>query len=125
MFEQLLLHLVGDYVTQTDWMANEKTKQDAAASAHAVVYALPFLLLSPSFLAFAVILSTHYLIDRYRLARYVVFAKNWTTNRALRWADCSGTGYPSATPPWLAVWLLIIADNTMHLCINYAALRWL
>ena len=123
--EQLLLHLVGDYVTQTDWMANEKTKKSLAAAAHAVVYSTPFLLLSPSMQAFIVILATHYLIDRYRLARYVVFAKNWVTNRKLKWSDCSATGYPALVPPWLAVWLMIIADNTMHLCINYAALRWL
>ncbi len=32
------------------------------------------------------------------------------------------TGYPSATPAWLAVWLLIIADNTLHLLINHYAL---
>lgn len=125
MMEQLLLHLIGDYVTQTDWMASEKTKRNTAAATHAVVYSLPFLLLSPSALAFAVILVSHYFIDRYRLARYVVFAKNWVTNPSLRWADCSGTGYPGATPPWLAVWLMIIADNTLHLSINYAALRWL
>ena len=122
---QLLLHLIGDYITQTDWMAKNKTKSHAAAGAHALVYSLPFLLLSPSVLAFAVILGTHFVIDRYRLARFVVFAKNWTTNRALTWADCSGTGYHKDDPPWLAVWLLIVADNTLHLAINYAALRFL
>lgn len=123
--EQLLLHLIGDYLTQTDWMAQEKTKRNLAAGAHAVVYSVPFLLLSPSLAAFAVILVTHYLIDRYRLARFVVYVKNWATNPALRWEACKATGYPEATPAWLAVWLMIIADNTMHLCINYAALRWL
>lgn len=123
--EQILLHLIGDYVTQTDWMATEKTKQDKAAIAHELVYTTPFLLLSPSFLAFLMIGLSHYLIDRYRLARYVVFAKNWITNRELKWVDCSATGYPASVPAWLSVWLLIIADNTMHLTINYAALRWL
>ena len=123
--EQLLLHLIGDYVTQTDWMATEKTRKNAAAVAHAVVYSLPFMLLTDSLPALLTICLTHLWIDRYRLARYVVFAKNWATNRNLKWADCSATGYPSTTPAWLAVWLLIITDNTMHLCINYAALRWL
>lgn len=123
--EQLLLHLVGDYLTQTDWMAKEKTKRNLAAAVHAGVYGLPFLMLAPSALALFVIVFTHYLIDRYRLARYAVFAKNWMTDRSLRWADCSTTGYHKDTPPWLAFWLLIIADNTIHLCINYAALRWL
>lgn len=123
--EQLLLHLIGDYVTQTDWMAREKTQQNRAAALHAFVYGLPFLLLTQSGWALFVIVYTHFLIDRYRLARYVVFAKNWLTDRSLRWEDCNTTGYHKDTPPWLAFWLLIIADNTMHLCINYAALRWL
>lgn len=90
-----------------------------------MVYSLPFLLLAPSALAFATILGTHFLIDHFRAARYLVFAKNWVTDCSLRWADCSATGYHKDTPPWLAFWLMIIADNTMHLCINYAALRWL
>lgn len=123
--EQILLHLIGDYITQTDWMATEKTKRITPAIVHASVYSLPFLLLSPSLAAILVIWGTHFLIDHYRLARYVVFAKNWATNHSLRWADCSATGYHKDTPPWLAFWLLIIADNTLHLCINYGALRWL
>ena len=123
--EQLILHLVGDYVTQTHWMAIRKTQCSKAAAAHAIVYSLPFLLLAPSTLAFAVILSTHFLIDRYRLARYVVFAKNWVTSPAVRWSECSGTGYHESNPAWLSVWLMIAADNTMHLAINYGALRWL
>lgn len=123
--EQLLLHLVGDYLTQTDWMAKEKTKQSLAALTHASVYSAPFALLTSSGAALLVIWVTHFLIDRFRLARYVVFAKNWSTDRSLRWADCCSTGYHRDTPPWLAFWLLIIADNTIHLCINYAALRWL
>ncbi len=123
--EQALLHLIGDYITQTDWMATEKTKRTWAAFCHATVYSLPFFLLTQSPLAVFVIWFTHLIIDRFRLARYVVFAKNWITNTSLTWEDCKGTGYPSATPPWLAVWLMIIADNTLHLTINYAALRWL
>jgi hypothetical protein len=122
---QLILHLIGDYITQTDWMAKNKTKSHVAAAAHALVYSLPFLLLSPSWLAFALILGTHFLIDRYRLARFVVFAKNWSTNRSLTWADCSATGYHKDDPAWLTVWLLIVADNTLHLTINWLALSFL
>lgn len=122
--EQILFHLIGDYITQTDWMATEKTKKTFAAFCHATVYALPFLLIA-SPLAVFVIWITHLLIDRYRLARYVVFAKNWVTNTKLVWSDCQATGYPSQTPIWLSVWLLIIADNTLHLIINYLAIRWL
>jgi hypothetical protein len=42
--EQLILHLLGDYVTQSDWMARNKTKALLPAFWHAAVYSLPFLL---------------------------------------------------------------------------------
>jgi len=123
--DQLVAHAVGDYVLQSDWMANEKTKRSVAALAHVFTYALPFLFLRPSVTALAVIVGTHFMIDRWRLARFVVWAKNFLGPGNPPWALCSGTGYPAGRPPWLAVWLLIIADNVMHVLINGAALRWL
>jgi hypothetical protein len=123
--EQLLLHLIGDYITQTDWMARHKRASVNVAWIHALVYGLPFLLITQSIPALLLIIVSHALIDNYGLARYVVFAKNWLTDRSLTWAECSSTGYPPSVPQWMAVWLLIIADNTLHLCINYAAIRWL
>jgi hypothetical protein len=126
--DQIVLHLVGDYVLQSDWMANEKTKKSLAAFAHAASYTLPFLLLTRSLLALAVIGGTHFVIDRWRLARYVVWAKNFFAPKGFwppPWKDCTGTGYPPDRPAWLAVWLLIIADNTMHLVLNGLALRFL
>lgn len=150
---QLILHLIGDYVTQSDWMANNKTKKTWPALCHSVIYSLPFLFLKPSVLAFSIILGTHFLIDRFRLARFVVWAKNaflcprkelaraahesaagvefcgplpdLTPYDKYRWSNCFGTGYPSETPAWLAVWLLIAADNTLHLAINYFSLACL
>jgi hypothetical protein len=123
--EQLLLHLIGDYVTQTDWMARTKVRASFAAFCHALVYSLPFLLLSPSLTAFAVIAVSHFLIDRYRLARYVAFAKNKATDWHLKWADCRTTGFPCDVPAATAFWLMILIDNAIHLSINYASLRWL
>lgn len=172
--EQLLLHLWGDYLLQSDWMARNKTKANWPAAVHAMLYSLPFLfVLRPTLIAFLVILGTHFFIDRFRLARYVVWAKNWMgpswsrrwvyvcvahnycaeapgSKCAPRWADFdlvkhSGwderqfefsyrpispladcpNGYPVDAPVWLSTWLLIIADNVLHLTINYAALRWL
>lgn len=121
---ELLLHLLGDYVTQTNWMANRKRAHLAPAAIHALVYALPFLLLQPSALGWWIICISHFLIDHFGLARYLVFAKNWVTEPHLRWRDCSATGYPPSTPVWLATWLTIIADNFLHLAINYWCLRW-
>lgn len=123
---QLIFHLLGDYVTQSDWMAQNKTKATWPAFCHATVYSLPFLFIA-SWPAWLVIWSTHLLIDRFRLARYVAFAKNWLAPRSWwhPWVECSGTGYHKDAPPWLAVWLMIAADNTMHLAINYSAILWL
>jgi hypothetical protein len=151
--EQLILHLIGDYLTQSDWMAQNKTNRSWPAFCHAAVYSAPFLLLTTHIPALLSIFGTHFLIDRFRLARYVVWAKNllaprwmWFCDspesihdptdpcdrcdycrkvRTLPWASCTATGYPPDRSSWLAVWLLIIADNTLHLAINYAALRWL
>jgi hypothetical protein len=141
--EQLLLHLLGDYVTQTDWMAQNKTRSKVAALLHAAIYTLPFLLLTQSTPALFCIFFSHYLIDHYRLARYVVFAKNWLTSPhkgdpiSILWSFSSKTGYQTDVPEhlhhiygpnhpmWMATWLMIIADNMLHLGINYACLRWL
>lgn len=123
--EQLILHLIGDYIFQTDWMAKNKTNNIKVAAIHAMVYTLPFLLLTSSVLALLVMFASHTVIDRYRLARYVVYYKNKLTCSGLKWENCSATGYHMETPAWLAVWLMIIADNTLHLAINYTAIRWL
>lgn len=131
--DQLLAHAVGDYILQSDWMANEKTKRSLAALCHVATYALPFLFLRPSWAALAVIVGTHFVIDRWRLARFVVATKNYLLGPALpkmswtsHWHSLNqGTGYPTETPPFLSVWLLIIADNIMHVTINGLALRYL
>lgn len=125
--DQLVAHLVGDYLIQSDWMANEKTKKSIAAAAHAVAYSTPFLLLTRSWSALAVILVTHFIIDRWRLARYVCWAKNWLAPwpGTPAWKLCTATGYPPDRPAWLVVWLLIIADNTLHLLCNGLAIKYL
>lgn len=123
--EQLLLHLIGDYVTQTDWMAREKLRRWSVAWLHALVYALPFAWLAPSWTAWLVIFGSHAVIDRLGLARHLIFLRSRLFNPALRWADCRETGFGPGLPPWKAFWLMVITDNAMHLCINHAALRWL
>ncbi|KTS11039.1 hypothetical protein SB2_07485 [Methylobacterium radiotolerans] len=114
--DQIVAHLVGDYLLQSHWMATRKGQDSLAAFAHATAYSLPFLLLIPGgwpgVVALALIGGTHFLIDRWRLARFVVWAKNGARG------PVTVTGYPDDVPPWLAVWLLIIADNVLHILIN-------
>lgn len=124
--DQLVAHAVGDYVIQSHWMATEKTKHWTPALIHAASYSLPFLLMDASWLAMLVIAGTHAMIDRYRLARWLV----WWRNEFFRpHGDINhlpvGQPFPDDCPPFLGVWLVIIADNVAHVLINAAALRWL
>lgn len=123
--EQLILHLFGDFVTQSDWMAVNKNKRTWPALCHVTLYSLPFFLIgSPA--AVAMIFGTHLLIDRFRLVRYLIFAKNYLLGPNPRppWHECSLTGFHKNMPEWLATWLMIIADATLHLGCNYCALKW-
>lgn len=126
---QLIAHGFGDYGIQSHWMANEKTKHWYAALAHALTYGACFLVLGASWQALIVIVTTHYLIDRYRLAKYVAWAKNQLGPmefRPGREAYGEGkTGYADSVPAWLSVWLMIALDNTIHVAINWWAVsRW-
>ena len=122
----LILHLIGDYVTQTDKLATEKTSRLSMALIHAFIYSIPFwIFLGLSVTAFLVIFLTHAIIDRYRLAKYVIFFRNKLHDWTLKWRDCNKTGFHNSRPEWLTVWLLIITDNTMHLTINYLAIAYL
>lgn len=122
--DQLVAHAIGDYILQSDWMANEKTKRTLAAVAHAATYTLPFVFLTREPTALAFIFGTHLAIDRFRLARFVVWAKNFLSppNAWKPWRECVATGYHESRPAWLSVWLLIIADNVMHVLCNGFAL---
>lgn len=126
--DQLVCHAVGDYVLQSDWMAAQKAtgtdKGMVALLAHVITYTLPFLFVTQNWRALAWILSSHFFIDRYRMARFAVYAKNFMAPRVdwKPWSECDGTGYPKERPPWMAVWLYILADNTLHVICNGLAI---
>lgn len=124
---QLMVHLVSDYVLQSDWMANTKTKQSFACLVHVVLYGLPFLLLTTSWKALLIIVTTHFIIDRWRLARHVSYVKHFLAPKSdwKKWQDCSATGYSQDKPLWMSVWLMIIVDQIMHLTINALAIKYL
>lgn len=154
---QILCHLWGDYILQSYWMAQNKTKSYWAAFVHATVYTSCFVPLLRGhkhwFWLAATIGGTHFVIDRFRLARYLVWMMNWLAPTK-PWFRCPGdgrpywtdvdegigsraevwpfpplwacpTGYPPNVPIWLSSWLLIISDNTLHLTINFIALTYL
>ena len=57
--DQLLAHAVGDYVLQSDWMANHKTSRPFVALVHALTYSIPFTLLNPSLGAWVAVPSDY------------------------------------------------------------------
>lgn len=119
---ETLAHLVGDYVLQSHWMAKAKTSQALPAAIHAATYTACFVPLTRDWRRLAVIGGTHYLIDRYRLARHVAWAKNQVGPKNWR-PEHTATGFSETDPDWLKFWLMIITDNTMHLLINHLALN--
>lgn len=146
----ILAHLFGDYVVQTDHMARHKVKSTEdpggtlEAAQHAALYTACYIPVTRNWKALVVIGGTHYLIDRYRLAKYVVWARNQIAPAESRYKfkdagpfaqkqSAKPYGPESAglyrvspdSPDWLSGWLLFIADNAMHLAINeWAVRRW-
>lgn len=109
---QFVLHLVGDYLIQNDWMAQNKKKLtligELACQIHCITYSLPFLLIG-SPLAVLVIYLTHYAIDRSKFVLWFMKV----------------TGKQDFAKPPMAPWGIISVDNTFHIVCNYAALYFL
>ena len=140
---QLIIHIWADFVlTQGTWIALNKSKVTWAAALHALLYTCCFLVLTQSWQALLVIGVTHFLIDRFSLAKYLIFAKEWVLappGRLPKWEMCHVTGYYDQEcehprrpeyadlkrPLWITVWLYIITDNLLHITINYLALTFL
>lgn len=121
----LLCHLLGDYVFQSHAMAVRKTSSGLWASIHALLYGVPYAALITAYatsfwsgvVAWLVIVVTHGLIDRYRVATY--WCGWWGIGEAGQVWPSEGTG---EAPPFLRVWLTILVDNILHLTINTIAL---
>ena len=121
-----ICHLIGDYLLQNNWMAQNKTKSFFPCMIHIGLYMLPFCILLEWYpegsytiaLAAGIIIgTTHYFIDRYDLAKYWIMLVNWS------WGE-SNYGYGDNMPPVLAIFLKIIIDNTFHLIINSICLYY-
>jgi hypothetical protein len=123
--DQIIAHFVGDYILQSDWMVQHKGQKWSAAFVHVVFYSLPFLFLTTDPLVLAVIAGTHMVIDRWRLARHLIWIKNWPWPGSKPWSECKETGFSPDLPKYLSTWLMIIVDNVIHILINGAALTYL
>jgi hypothetical protein len=134
---QLLCHLWGDYILQSHWMAENKTKRSKPIFEPDEVPGDPESV------------NKHVRGEDHRprrpgrpqeqegqgIQQSVDQGREpplWSPScweQRMSWKACQGTGFVSedrkGPPAWLAVWLLIIVDNILHLTINYFALRYL
>lgn len=121
----LLAHLVGDYILQTHYMATQKVNRWWPAIVHGLTYTIPYVFVTQDPLALFIIASTHVVIDRFRLAKHLMWFKNQFAPKAHRpsWAEAkANAGYNQDVPSWMSTWLMIVADNTVHLLINTLAI---
>jgi hypothetical protein len=103
-------------------MAREKARSSFACLVHVVMYTLPFLLLTQEPVTLAIIAGTHFAIDRWRLPKYLIWAKNLPFPGRHPFSECKRTGFPPEMPDHLATLLYIIIDATCHILINGAAI---
>lgn len=105
-------HLVGDYLLQTDWMANNKKLRSWPCLVHCLIWtACVCIFAGWGWLAAAFLLACHFAQDRTQLVRW------WMT---LRWKDQTGFTQAPCAP-----WSLIVVDNVWHVVQLWAAWRFL
>ena len=94
--EQLLVHIFGDFVLQSDYFAMNKSKRSWPCFLHVLTYTLCFLLLTTSWKALLVIGVTHFILDRYPI---ILRRLIWTKNHLgpyfvfVPFSKCAATGY--------------------------------
>ncbi len=94
----LVGHMVGDYLLQTAYQAENKKQDNVACLAHVLVYALTLWAFTQWALwKIGLIFVTHYLQDRTQFVRW----------------------FNKATGKGDDAWLLIVVDNTFHFLVLY------
>lgn len=152
--EQLLCHVVGDYVLQSDWMAMNKNKRTIPCLVHILIYTSVFLFLTTSWKALLVIGGVHFILDRFPIIiKRLIWMKNHVNPSICYpcYDFCDTTGYYDDSQfntgkyvnegqknyvedpeRWgkprlffITAWLYIITDNFLHLLTNYLAIKYL
>ncbi len=151
MIPQLLAHLFGDYVLQSDWMAMNKSKRTWPCLVHVLLYTSMFLFITTSWKALLVIGGVHFILDRWPIIiRRLIWLKNHIGPgfKYVPFEKAGITGYydtiyqESVGNPtyinkdedingfkprlnYITIWLYIITDNLLHIATNYLALTYL
>lgn len=135
IFGVLLAHFIGDYVLQNNAMAKYKTSNTKVAFIHGFIQGLLLEIVVMAFypntiwwVVYTIFLITwlsHSYIDRYRLAKPIIWAINQIAPKSERypWYKAKeNNGHSFGTPNYMSNWLMIIFDNTLHLTITFILL---
>ena len=118
---QALLHLIGDYIIQNDWMALNKKKLtwkgELACQVHCITYALPFLFIGSPMAVFCIYFS-HYIVDRTNIVGWFIAIRNGVFHT-------KNFGFGMDRPFVISIWLYIITDNIFHVLFNFLILKYL
>jgi hypothetical protein len=121
----ILAHLIGDYLLQNDWMAQNKQKSSWACTVHVATYMIPFFFCGLTEWQFLLIAIQHWVQDR---ASVWIFDNGEFTDGKLY--DEEGhranqvsfvkylmikTGHRDFTKEPFAPWSIILTDNIIHI----------
>ncbi len=122
---QLLCHLVGDYLLQTERMALNKSKDSLICITHCITYSLPFAyFLHLSYASVLLIFSSHFILDRFSLAKFFCKFRNMYVDCIDEHKVCEITGLRSDRIESIKWLVYIVTDNTFHLLCNYLAIAY-
>src|SRR5690348_16822885 len=94
--EQLLCHIFGDYILQSDYLALNKSKRSWPCLVHVLLYTSVFLLLTTSWKALLIIGGVHFILDRFPvIIRRLIWFKNHIAPglKFVPYNKCKITGY--------------------------------
>jgi len=109
MINLVFAHLIGDYILQNDWMAQNKKKSSWACLTHVLFYSLPFIFFGIPLWIVGLIALQHFLQDR--------------TNFVIWFMNAKGSALFSEPP--MAPWSIIVTDNILHLLFLGICNYWL
>lgn len=134
MFNLVISHFIGDFIFQSQYIAERKLKNFLVCVLHVLLYIIPFYFLVSANLKFLLIVAaTHLVIDFLRVAELLSWLKNilinpniwldtfWRSNqdesKRYNFYNCK-FGYPKDVPEHIAFWLMITVDQILHVASN-------
>jgi len=102
-----MAHLVGDYMLQNDWMAQNKKKATLPCFVHCLLYTISVAIFTIQsdwgLREWSVVFIAHFIQDRTKIVNWYMQA----------------FGQSDFAKPPLAPWSIIVVDNTLHLLVLY------